>query len=106
MLHDRVELLIGQLKEQFDYVIIDTAPIGTVSDGLSLAPFVDLSLFVVRYNFTTKENLNFIREMELHTKLKKLYVVANDAKIGPGYYGYAYGYGYENIRKSKKKIYS
>jgi tyrosine-protein kinase Etk/Wzc len=106
MLHERVDLLIGQLKEQFDYVIIDTAPIGTVSDGLSLAPFVDVSLFVVRYNYTTKENLNFIREMELHTKLRKLYIVANDAKIGPGYYGYAYGYGYENIKKSKKKIYS
>jgi capsular exopolysaccharide synthesis family protein len=106
MLHERVGMMLSQLEEQFDYVILDTAPIGTVSDGLSLAPFVDISLFIIRYNFTNKENLNFIREMELHKKLRNVYIVANDAKVGPGHYGYAYGYGYEDTKKRKKRIYS
>lgn len=104
MLHERVDLLLGQLKEQFDFVIIDTAPIGTVSDGLSLALFADISLFMVRYNYTSKDNLYFISEMELHKKLNRLYIIANDAKVGSGYYGY--GYGYEDTGKTKKKIYS
>jgi tyrosine-protein kinase Etk/Wzc len=106
MLHPRVDMMFTQLEEQFDYLIIDTAPIGTVSDGLSLASYCDVSLFVVRYNYTTKDSLNFIREMELHKKLNKLYIVANDVKVGTGYYGYGYGYGYEATPKAKKKIYS
>jgi len=107
MLNDRVEELLEYLKSSFDFVIIDTAPIGTVSDGLSLARFVDLSLFIVRYDVTAKENLIFIKEMELHKKLKRMYFVGNDAKIGAGYYGYAYGYGYDDVKhRKKKKAYS
>jgi capsular exopolysaccharide synthesis family protein len=106
MLHDRVADLFARLKEDFDYIIVDSAPIGTVSDGLSLAPHLDLSLFIVRYNYTSRENLEFIREMELHSKLDNLYFIANDAKVGPGEYGYAYGYGYEDKKKPKRKIYS
>lgn len=56
-LGDKVEVLINQLKERFDYIIIDTAPVGTVTDAFNLAPYCDRTLFMVRYNFTKKRTL-------------------------------------------------
>ncbi|EON75601.1 Tyrosine-protein kinase Wzc [Lunatimonas lonarensis] len=107
ILSERVERLFGFLRDNFDYVIVDTAPVGTVSDALSLARFVDTTLFIVRYNVTDKANLEFFREMEFHKKLRNMYIVANDAKVGLGHYGYAYGYGYDAEKPNKsKKSYS
>lgn len=100
-LGDKVKVLIDELKERFDYVIIDTAPVGTVTDAFNLAPYCDRTLFLIRYNYTKKENLLFMEDIDIKNKLKNTSLVMNDAKQTNGYYGYSYGY-YGTDKKSSK----
>jgi capsular exopolysaccharide synthesis family protein len=83
------------LKAHYDYIIIDSAPVGLVSDTFSLAPYVDTCLFIVRHRFTYKRQLSFVEEIYRQGKLPYLWLVVNDVKMGArfGYYGYGYGYG-------------
>ncbi|MFC4873121.1 GumC family protein [Negadavirga shengliensis] len=106
MLSPKAGFLIKCLKERFDYIIIDTAPVGTVSDAFNLSPYIDLALVLVRYNYTSKDNLIFLEELKLNNKLKKTMIVMNDAKIGNGYYGYNYGYGYTEKDIKRRRVYS
>ncbi|MBI0399213.1 GumC family protein [Cyclobacterium marinum] len=103
-LGDKVEVLINQLKERFDYVIIDTAPVGTVTDAFNLAPYCDRTLFMIRYNFTKKENLIFMEDIDLKNKLRNTSLVMNDAKQTNGYYGYSYGYYPEDKKTAKSSV--
>ncbi|WP_339923354.1 polysaccharide biosynthesis tyrosine autokinase [uncultured Cyclobacterium sp.] len=100
-LGDKVKVLIDELKEQFDYIIIDTAPVGTVTDAFNLAPYCDRTLFLIRYNYTKKENLMFMEDIDIKNKLRNTSLVMNDAKQTNGYYGYSYGY-YGQDKKSSK----
>lgn len=102
MLHPRIETLIAGLKDKFDHIILDTAPVGTVADAFNIVPFTDYSLFLIRYNYTQKGNIRFMEEINMQNKLKRPFIVLNDAKLGAGNYGYVYGYGYED----KSKVYS
>lgn len=83
------------LKGRYDYIIIDSAPVGLVSDTFSLAPYIDTSIFIVRHRYTYKRQLSFVEEIFRSGKLPFLWLVVNDLKMGArfGYYGYGYGYG-------------
>ena len=100
MLSKNNEKLFDYLKTSYDYIIIDSAPVGLVSDTLSLTKFVDMSLYIVRHRYTFKRQLSFIKDMNAEGKLPNLNIVVNDLRIGAryGYYGYGnskgYGYGY------------
>ncbi|MBO9592165.1 MAG: polysaccharide biosynthesis tyrosine autokinase [Niabella sp.] len=97
LLNEKTDLLFAQLKNKFDYIIIDTAPIGMVSDALTLAKYADCTLYVTRQGHTFKKQLNLINEMYENKKMPNLSIVLNDTKLptGGGYYGnYGYGYGY------------
>lgn len=114
-----LDKLIEEYREQFDYIVIDTAPIGVVSDSFSLNRFADMNLYVVRADFTPKKNIADATELFKHNKLKNLYFVLNAADHSKkiyrqGYgqkYGYGYGfskkhgntYGYGNENETKKK---
>jgi capsular exopolysaccharide synthesis family protein len=100
---NRMKLLINQLKERFDYILIDTAPIGIVSDAKSLSAFVDCSLFVVRYNFTLKTKLASVAENVKDGFFKKTGIIFNGVEensFQPYYYYDHYSYS-DNKRKSK-----
>ena len=93
--------LFEQLRDQFDYIIIDTSPVGQVADGFSLAPYADASIYVVRYNFTDKTQLNILKDIFDNNKLNNPMVVLNDAK-GESFKGYGYGgYGYNSTEKKQ-----
>ncbi|SMC95091.1 GumC family protein [Pedobacter nyackensis] len=102
MTHPKIGQLIEELKERFDYVIIDTAPVGQVADAFSLSPYTDVSIFLVRYNYTNKMQLNILKDIFYYKKLTNPMVVFNDAKQESnnayGYGGYGYGYGVELSR--------
>ena len=72
--------LIAKLKDRFDYVIIDSAPVGQVADTFSLAPYIDVTIFVVRYNYTPKVHLDTINDIVTYEKLKHPLIVLNDAR--------------------------
>src|SRR5690606_31041787 len=89
--------LIDTLKAEFDYIIMDTSPVGQVADALSLGEHSDSCLYLVRYNFTRKDQLKIIDDIYKNRKLKHPMIVLNDARKENSYgYGYnfsAYGYG-------------
>ena len=80
-------------KKEFDYIIIDTPPMALVTDAILISKYSDLMLFVIRQNYSQKNALKFIEEINSRNQIKKLQILINDVKI-PKYYGYKYGYGY------------
>jgi len=97
LLDEKVAELFRWAKNEFDVTIIDTAPVGMVSDALTLGAFADCTLYLVRQGRTFKKQVVLIDELYRENKLPKVSIVINDVKIraGYGYYGYGrYGYGY------------
>ncbi|MBD1396939.1 polysaccharide biosynthesis tyrosine autokinase [Pontibacter sp. JH31] len=93
----KIGTLIEELKADFDYILLDSSPVGQVADTLALAPYIDSSLYIVRYNYTHKKQLQIIDDLYKSRKLKHPMIVLNDAKKSTGYgYSYGYGYGYGN----------
>ena len=92
--------LIEELKEKYDYIILDTAPMGIVSDSFALNRFADVSLYVVRAEYTPKKNIEDATKLFVMNKVKNMYFVLNssDYKKSTYRYGYGqkYGYGYGN----------
>lgn len=75
---EKLRQLIADMRKQYDYIIIDTAPLGLVSDALALVKEVDVTLFVVRYNHTAKKFLKGTTEMCREAGVENIYVVLND----------------------------
>ena len=92
LLGNALPQLIEQLKEYYDYIIIDTSPIGLMSDALILDRFADITLYVVRQGFTPKNRVKFINELFLTKRLTNLGVVVNGIK-DVQWNGYSDGYG-------------
>lgn len=93
--------LFTWLKKEFDVIVIDTAPVGLVSDALSLSQYADCCLYVIRQRHTFKRQLNFINDLYKDKKLPQMGLLVNDVitQGSRGYYGYgggsySYGYGY------------
>ena len=84
----------------FDYIIIDTAPIGIVSDSFALNRFSDVNLYVVRADYTPKKNIEDATILYKQKKLNKMYFILNAADFHKASYRYGYGkkygYGYGN----------
>lgn len=100
-MNPKLPQMVEDLKKSFDYIIVDTAPIGQVVDALELAPFVDSTLYVVRYNYTFKEQIEIVEDLYEEKQLRNLMIVLNDAKKENSY-RYGYGYGYETGKKRKQ----
>jgi capsular exopolysaccharide synthesis family protein len=108
LMSEKLDQLIEDLKKEFDYVIIDCAPIGLVTDALMLEKYADLTLYVVRQDYTYKSQLNIVNDLEYNRKVKKMYLIMNDIKTqksgyaayGTGAYG---GYGYGGYAEETKK---
>ena len=95
--------LIQELKESFDYIVIDTPPVGQVADAFTISSLIDYTIYLVRYNYTYKAWLTIAKNIVRDKMLGRLLLVLNDAKeANGGNYGYGYGYGYgEKIMKKK-----
>lgn len=94
----RMREMIEQLKKRYDKIVIDTPPIGLVSDGLMIAEVADTTLFVVRDGITEKNHLIHANALYEQGQLKHVAIVFNAVRkkhAGSGYHsGYGYGYGY------------
>lgn len=97
--------LFEELRKRYDYIIIDTPPIALVTDAFLLMKHADVTIFVVRQNYTHKKIFeNLIRDLE--DRKLNISILINDMKPQKGYgygYGYSYGYGYYSDEESKKK---
>ncbi|MER2998507.1 GumC family protein [Pontibacter populi] len=100
----KISHLLAELREQFDYVILDTSPAGQVADAFTLAPLIDASVYIVRYNYTFKSQIAIVDDIYQNKKLNNPMIVLNDADMKEAY-GYGYGYGYnESDKTSLKKV--
>lgn len=97
----RLEDLIKKLKEDYDYIIIDSAPIGIVSDTYLLNRIVDNSIFVARQDYSSQESIHLINEIYSENKLNDMGVILNGTSA-TGNYGYGYGYG-TNYQKRQNR---
>lgn len=101
--------LFESLKKQYDYIVIDSPPIGMVTDAEILASYANATLYVVRHRYTFKQQVQIIEKLYTKNTIPRLNIVINDVDVkkgGYGYYGYGYGgytYGEEPKKKKKKK---
>jgi capsular exopolysaccharide synthesis family protein len=114
LLNPKINELFSWLKNEFDAIVIDTAPVGLVSDAMTLSNFADSTLYIVRQRYTYKRQLQFVNDVYIQKKLPKVGLVINDviaegAKsyygYGGGKYGYGYGYGYGMGAIKKNDLY-
>ncbi len=95
----RMAEFIERAREEYDYVIFDTPPVGVVTDTLLVAPYIDVNIFIVRQRYSSRETLDLIEQYYREGNMKRLAIILNDVKE-KGYYGYGmrysytYGYGY------------
>ena len=90
---DGLDKAIETLKKNFDYVILDTAPVGMVTDTLLIGRVADLSVYVCRADYTRKAEFTLINELAENNKLPNLCTVINGLDLQKRKYGYYYGYG-------------
>lgn len=98
-----LEKAIEYLKGKYDYIILDSAPVGLVSDSLIISRVVDVSLYVVRYDYTQKADIAYLNEIVASGKLENVSIVLNGEDFKKKMYGYVRtgrgsnkysGYGY------------
>jgi succinoglycan biosynthesis transport protein ExoP len=85
--------LIEELKNTYDYIILDTPPVGLVSDALELMQFSDVTLYVVRQNYSKKEMITLLNNRVKRGELSNVSIILNGFE-NKAKYGSAYGYGY------------
>ena len=88
-----LEKAVETLKQNFDYVVLDTAPVGMVTDTLLIGRVADLSVYVCRADYTRKAEFTLINELAENNKLPNLCIAINGLDLQKKKYGYYYGYG-------------
>ncbi len=86
--------VIEKLREVYDVIILDTPPVGLVTDARTLMSFADTSIYVLRSGYSKK---GFIQNLKMLSSIQEIHglsIVINDAKLEKGGYGYGYGYGH------------
>lgn len=93
MVRKSLKQTIALLKEHYNYVIIDTAPVGLVADTLQLSKLADRTLFVCRADFSTKSSFTYINKLDEQKKLPNISIVINDIDLSKKKFAYSYGFG-------------
>lgn len=97
LLSDTLKEMIDTFKSDYDFIVLDTPPVGLVADAFDLMKYADASLYVARYDYTYRGLLHGISEKYDEGEVKNIGIVLNDYQFKGGYgygYGYSYGYGY------------
>ena len=93
---NRVEEMFNKLKSEYDYLIVDTAPVNLVTDTLLIAKYADMFMYVARANYLDKRLLSVPQTLYNEKRLPNMAIVLNDTdpkrSYGYGYGGYGYGY--------------
>ncbi|MGF1584837.1 MAG: GumC family protein [Bacteroidales bacterium] len=99
--------LLKEELQEFEYIIVDTSPVGMVADAKALMKQADLNLFIIRHNFSQNTDLDYIQDFSSKAEIKNLVIAINDIKQSNKSYGHGYGFGYGGeygkINGKKKK---
>ena len=111
LLSENMKRMMDQLRHDFDIVIIDSAPLGIISDTFIIIPHSDIQLYVTRASYSTKSSLKVLHQAVRDNRLSDPYIVLNGVDITSGSYSYrkygkyynttshTYGYGYAAGKK-------
>ena len=92
----KIETLLATYREYFDYILLDTPPVGLVTDALVLAPYIDTCFYIVRHEVTVKKDLTILSDLKKFNKFKSINVIFNGVNYRNSQeYRYGYGYGYK-----------
>lgn len=97
LMGDRMDKFMEELRQRYDHIILDTPPVGLVTDAMNLFKYTDATLYMIRQNYTKKGMLGLINDKYRRGEVKNISFVLNcfEQKTKYGYdYGYGYGYGY------------
>ena len=97
----RLQKLIEEVKPEYEYIILDTAPLMLVTDTFLFADMADATVYVTRSNYTEKPLIEFANNAVQNKKINNVAFVINDVKKDYFSYGNKYGYGY-NVTEAKK----
>ena len=101
LLEPRLKDFFIEARDSYDYVIVDSAPVGMVSDSLSVAEFADATIYVTRIGVTRSRDLPFINSLADDGRLPRMNVIVNGTTATRGY-----GYGYGSVEDHGKNIHN
>ena len=93
-----LDTAIKLLAEEFDYVILDSAPVGLVSDALIASRLADITLYICRADYSHKSDFDLINDLKKKQKLPEMAIIVNGINMKKKKYGYYYGYGQRDYR--------
>ena len=114
LLDKKLDTFFKELMEEFDVLVIDTAPVGLVGDAMVLGKYADATLYVIRHDYTFKKQLVMLDDVYANKRLPRLSLILNDISThasyggyygygGYGYSGYGYVQGYDYFEQARKK---
>jgi len=101
---DITEKLIAQLKNDYDYIVMDTTPLAQVTDAYLLINHAEVKVMVARYNYTIKKVFSLVMKDLKQKNIDHVCIVLNDNRFNRDQYGYGYGYNKAENRKREKSI--
>ena len=104
IMSDGMKEMFKELKQKYDYIILDTPPVGIVSDAMELAQFSDVVLYIIRQNFTKKEMITMLNNSVKRGELNNISIVLNGFQ-NKAKYGAGYGYGYGSQTTKTIRVY-
>lgn len=90
---ESLDIIINNLREMYDYVLIDTAPVGLVTDTIHISRVADATVYLCRADYTPKESFDLINSLAFENKLPNMCLVLNGIDMSKKKYSYYYGYG-------------
>jgi capsular exopolysaccharide synthesis family protein len=111
IMSERMKNLISELRTKYDYIVIDTPPVGLVTDALLAMQYADINIFILRQRKSKREYIETVNKLYTDNTIKNLAIVLNDLRIGRSYGGYyggyhygGYGYGYYDEENKKSSL--
>jgi capsular exopolysaccharide synthesis family protein len=98
LIDSRVDAMFAELRKQYDYILLDSAPVGMVSDTLSLVRLSDATIYVCRANYTTMREVQYFNNIYAEKRMNRMSLVVNGTKATQ-----SYGYGDETAKKNERK---
>ena len=98
LLSDRLDQLFVELRQRYDYIVVDSAPVALISDTFQLNRVADMTVYVCRARYTTFDLIDYLNQVHEQKRLPNIVTVLNGVNAGKAGYGYGYGYGANNSK--------
>ena len=99
LMSKRVNELFEALSGIYEYIVVDTAPVGLVTDTIQISKYADLTIYLIKADFLDKRMLHIPEKLYIENKLPNMAILINGSDHEKGAYGYGYGYGYGHKKK-------